>query len=103
MSALYFQFYSFPPETINKILCLKFKTDHKFSEYTKASQKSLGNIAKSYIMENLKVTYEAGSFGRYLARDQTDLVELKKAIKIDERMGIENVSFYLTCTSTHVI
>ena len=77
------------------------KIDYKFSVEHEASQNSLINIARKHIIEGLKVTYEAGSFGRYLARGQTDLVELKKAIKIEDLAEVD-VSLQLTFGKVHV-
>ena len=99
---MYFQFYSFSAKTAHDIACLIHKTDHGFSVEHEAAQNSLIEIARKHIMEVLKVTYEAGSFGRYLARDQTDLVELKKAIKVEDLPG-KDVSLQLTFERVHMI
>ena len=58
--------------------------------------------ARKYIEQELKVTFETGSLGRYLARGHTELVEVRKASKI-EGLAEADVSLQLTFRKVHAI
>ena len=60
--------------------------------------RNLSSTAKSYVEEELKQSWDASSFGRYLARGQIDLFQFDRAIRI-ERLEKREVSgfFIFTC------
>ena len=99
---MYFQFYSFSVETAFDIACLMHKEPYKFSDVHKASQMFRMKEAHEHIERELKVTWETGSFGRYLARGHTDLVEVRKASDF-ENLTEEDVSLQLSFRTFHAI